>query len=63
MFLSFHFRETFDPGVLHSVNTLVATSFRDVDSFSATWAFIATWENIVPYTLSSTVSFVTYTES
>lgn len=62
MFLSFHFRKTFDPGVLLSVNTLIAISFRDVGSFTATWAFIATWENMVPYTLSSTVSFDTYTE-
>ena len=62
MFLSFNFRLTYDPAVLLSVDTLVAISFRDVGSFHANWAFIATWEN-VPYTLSSTVSFVTYTET
>ena len=47
--LSSHFRLSFDPDVLLSVNSLVAKSFRNVDSFNATWAFIATWEDIAPY--------------
>ena len=44
------FRLTSDSAVLSSINSLVGVAFSDVDNFSATEAFIATWENVVPYT-------------
>ena len=43
------FRLTSDSAILSSINSLVGVSFSDVDSFSATQAFIATWENVIPY--------------
>lgn len=46
--------------VLSSIDSLVRISFSDVDSFSTTEAFVATWENVVPYTEGTLgVSFVT----
>ena len=46
-------RLTSDSAVLSSISSLVGVAFSDVDNFTATEAFIATWENVVPYTEGS----------
>ena len=50
MLITVSFRLTSDSAVLSSISSLVGVAFSDVDNFSATQAFIATWENVVPYT-------------
>ena len=47
------FRLTFDPDILHSIDSLIAASFRDVEGFNSTQAFVATWKDVVPYNEST----------
>ena len=53
LFLSTQSRLTFDQDILLSISSLVTVSFREVDGFNATQAFVVTWENVAPYSEST----------
>lgn len=49
-----YYRESTDPELLRRASKDIRKHFKDMSSFSATWVFIVTWEEVTFYGGSST---------
>eukprot|EP00069_Balaena_mysticetus_P011023 bmy_06997T0 len=55
-----YYRETMDPVILKRATKDIRKYFKDMATFSATWVFIVTWEEVTFYGGSSTTPVPTY---
>lgn len=54
-----YYRETMDPAILRRATKDIRKYFKDMATFSATWVFIVTWEEVTFYGGSSTTPVIT----
>ncbi|EGW06607.1 Alpha-tectorin [Cricetulus griseus] len=55
-----YYRETMDPAILRRATKDIRKYFKDMTTFSATWVFIVTWEEVTFYGGSSTTPVNTF---
>ena len=53
-----YYRETMDPVILKRATKDIRKYFKDMATFSATWVFIVTWEEVTFYGGSSTTPVI-----